>query len=199
MSLKDKFGGGAGGRGGDATVLGHNSTAKGGSGGEGIGGSGGPGGDADVQGDNSMAVGGPGGRGGLGEGGAGGHAVVRGDNAISSGGEGGESNQLDGPGGRGGRSGYLTLGLPDYQLPDGRWISEFGRGGDSGHSPQYAARLMVIEEILGRTITMHAASAGIRDSETSAAILGELNEQLRRDQRAWRVRMTAGCFEFYDL
>jgi len=162
-------------------------------------GPGGPGGDAHVQGNDSMAVGGPGGRGGLGEGGRGGDAVVRCDNMTYAGGEGGESHQPDGRGGRGGQSGYFTLGLPDYRLPDGRWISEFGGGGSSGHSPQYAARLMVIEEVLGHTITMHAASAGIRDAETSNAILGQLNERLGRDRRKWRVRITAGCFEFYEL
>lgn len=145
-----------------------------------------------------MAVGGPGGRGGLGEGSPGGHAVANGDNVIYAGGGGGESNQLDGRGGRGAQSGYFTLGLPDYRLPDGRWISEFGGGGDGGNSPRYAARLMVIGEILGRTITMHAASAGIQDDKTSDAILGQLNERLGRDQRAWRVRVTAGCFEFYE-
>jgi hypothetical protein len=78
-------------------------------------------------------------------------------------------------------------------------LSEFGRGGDGAHSPQYAARLMVIEEILGRSISMRAASAGVENSKTAAAILDQLNERLARDQHAWRVRITAECFEFYDM
>lgn len=141
------------------------------------------------------------GRGGLGGGGRGGDAVVRGDNITSAGGEGGEANQPDGRGGRGGKSGYFTLGLPDYQLPDGRWISEFGGGGNGGHSPQYAARLMAIEEVLGHTITMHAASAGIRDDETSDAVLSQLNERLGRDQRTWRfgLRLDVSSFTSFEI
>jgi hypothetical protein len=199
MSMKKEPARGDGGRGGNARIRGHDSTARGGDGGEGVIGSGGPGGDAEVEGDRSTAVGGPGGRGGLGEGGPGGPATARGDNVTCAGGEGGEANQPDGRGGRGGRSGYVTLGQPDFQLPGGRWISEFGRGGDGGHSLQYAARLMVIEEILGRPITRNAISAGIHDSETAVAILNQLNERLNRDNHSWRVRVTAECFEFYEL
>ncbi len=198
MSRKGDRAGGDGGRGGRARVSGQRSTARGGNGGEGVIGSGGPGGDADVVGNNSTAVGGPGGRGGLGEGGPGMNVVVRGDNTTSAGGEGGESNQPDGRGGRGGRSGYFTLNRPaDHLLDD--WMSYYGRGGDAGHSPQYAARLMVIQEILGRKTTMYAESAGIREHDTGSGILDRVNAQLVRDGHAWRVRVTAGCFEFYDL
>jgi hypothetical protein len=189
---------GDGGRGGSARVCGNDSTAQGGDGGEGVIARGGPGGDADVEGNNSMAVGGPGGRGGVIQGGSGGRAIVRGDNVICAGGEGGEANQPDGRGGRGGRTGYFVLGEPNYQLPDGRCIGQFGSGGDGGHTRQYAARLMVIEEILGHTISMHAASAGIREPDTNGAILNQINERLSRDQHAWRVRIAAGCFEFYE-
>jgi hypothetical protein len=204
MSREKDRDSGDGGRGGSAKVCGRDSTAQGGDGGEGVIAPGGPGGDADVRGDNSTAVGGPGGRGGLIEGGPGGHAIVRGNNAGYAGGEGGEANQPDGRGGRGGRSGYFTrsryftLDRPDYQLPDGRWLRQFGCGGDGAHAPQYAARLMVIEEILGRRITMHAKSAGIRDPDTNGAILNQINEGLGRGRHLWRVRVTARCFEFYE-
>jgi hypothetical protein len=198
MSVEEYRTTGDGGRGGNATVQGRNSSARGGDGGEGVVGAGGRGGDAEVHGDNSVAVGGKGGRGGLGNGGPGGRATARGHNMFSAGGEGGEANQPDGRGGRGGQNGYLALSLPDYQLPDGRWISEFGRGGDSVHSPQYAARLMVLEECWGRAISMYAASAGILDEQASASTLEHLNELLCRNGHAWRVRITAGCFEFYE-
>lgn len=191
---------GHGGRGGNARVRGRQSIAQGGDGGEGVIGSGGPGGDADVQGDNTMAIGGPGGRGGLGEGGPGGPAVVRGDNIVYGGGEGGEARQADGRGGRGGRSGYFTIHKPDLQqLTTAPWLLEAGRGGDSGHSPQYAARLMVIEEILGHTVTMYASSVGIIDADTCLTILNWINHRLDRDQHAWRACVTAGCLEFYDI
>jgi len=42
---------------------------------------------------------------------------------------------------------------------------------------------MVIEEILGHPVNMHAASAGILDSETSASTIDQLNERLGQDER----------------
>jgi hypothetical protein len=189
---------GPGGKGGNAKVAGHNSSARGGDGGEGAIGPGGPGGNAEVQGDNSHATGGKGGRGGLGPGGPGGGASARGDGITYAGGEGGEANQPDGRGGRGGRSGYFTLGLPDFQLPDGRWISEFGRGGDGAHTAQYAARLSIVEDIVGHTITAQAESAGVCGLEADQA-LDNINLRVAQDGHAWRVRVRAGCFEFYDM
>lgn len=89
---------------------------------------GGKGGDALVTG-SGTAIGGPGGGGGPGgKGGDGGSAVVNGD-GFAAGGEGGEAGQL-GRGGRGGRSGYEAAGLPNFQLPDGTWMYDYGRGGD---------------------------------------------------------------------
>lgn len=92
---------------------------------------GGKGGSATVNG-NGTAIGGPGGGGGpYGPGGDGGEALVIGD-GFAAGGEGGEAGQID-RGGRGGRSGYEAAGLPNYQLPDGTWIYDYGRGGDGAN------------------------------------------------------------------
>lgn len=93
-------------------------------------GSGGRGGSAKVGG-NGVAIGGIGGRGGIsggGSGGDGGSAEVSGD-GFAMGGEGGEAGQAD-RGGRGGRSPLEVLGVPNQQLPDGRWLWDLGRGGD---------------------------------------------------------------------
>jgi hypothetical protein len=91
---------------------------------------GGNGGKATVNG-SGTAIGGPGGGGGpSGIGGAGGDAIVNGD-GFAAGGGGGEAGQVD-RGGRGGISGYEAAGLPNFQLPDGRWIYDIGRGGDGG-------------------------------------------------------------------
>jgi hypothetical protein len=193
-----KQSGGDGGRGGNARVRGQYSIAQGGKGGEGVVGAGGAGGDAEVEGNRSMAVGGPGGRGGMTEGMRGGDAAACGDNVVAAGGEGGEANQPDGRAGRGGRSGYTVLGYEDIQLPGGTWLSQYGRGGDGGHSPQYSARLLLIGEILGHDVTMSAASAGIRDADTAATVLRQLNERLSQAQLGWRVRITDSCFEFYE-
>ena len=95
-------------------------------------GQGGDGGKATVHG-SGTAIGGLGGGGGSpggGYGGAGGGAEVHGD-GFAMGGEGGEAGQAD-HGGRGGRSPLEILGVPNQQLPDGRWLWEFGRGGDGG-------------------------------------------------------------------
>ncbi|GAA1153973.1 hypothetical protein GCM10009630_60220 [Kribbella jejuensis] len=86
-------------------------------------GQGGRGGAATVGG-TGLAVGGPGGGGGpSGAGGDGGSAEVGGD-GWAFGGEGGGAD------GRGGRSGYELAGLPNFQLPDGTWMYDIGRGGD---------------------------------------------------------------------
>lgn len=66
----------AGGRGGDASVTGQDSSAEGGSGGDAVLGDGGDGGQATVAADRSHALGGLGGRGGIGPGGRGGDAHV---------------------------------------------------------------------------------------------------------------------------
>jgi hypothetical protein len=58
---------------------------------------------------------------------------------------------------------------------------------------------MVIEDILGRTISMQASSAGMVDPDTTSSMLDQLNERLSRDGHAWRIRVTEGCLEFYDL
>lgn len=65
-----------GGRGGDASVSGNDSTAEGGGGGDANGGKGGDGGHASVAADRSHALGGLGGRGGLKPGGKGGDAHI---------------------------------------------------------------------------------------------------------------------------
>src|SRR5205809_8138343 len=97
-------------------------------------------------------------------------------------------------GGRGARIDLQRLGLEDYQLPDGRWLSEFGRGGDGGHSPQYVARLMVIEEILGHVVTVDASSCRELTDGSEALFLQRLNDQLMAKAHRWRVRIVAGCF-----
>lgn len=73
---------------------------------------GGRGGNARVVGRNSMAEGGVGGQGGVGTGGAGGDAEVLGDNSYARGGDGGNSGQLDGRGGRRTMSPGERLNLP---------------------------------------------------------------------------------------
>jgi hypothetical protein len=95
---------------------------------------GGRGGNARVGG-SGVAVGGLGGRGGApgsGSGGDGGSAEVNGD-GFAMGGEGGEAGQGD-RGGRGGRGPLEVLGLPNQQLPDGRWLWDVGRGGGGAPS-----------------------------------------------------------------
>ncbi|PKA72385.1 hypothetical protein ATI02_5438 [Pseudomonas baetica] len=97
-------------------------------------GQGGAGGNAKVG--SGTAIGGKGGGGGVpgnGPGGAGGNAEVAG-HGIALGGEGGEAAQVD-RGGRGGRNGLEVLGIPNEQLPDGRWTWDIGRGGNGG-APQ---------------------------------------------------------------
>jgi hypothetical protein len=104
---------GRGGKGGDATVVGHG-VAKGGRGGKG-------------------------GPAGAGRGGDGGSAEVKGD-GFALGGEGGEAGQPDRPG-RGGRSPLEVLGAPNIKLPDGSSLWDYGRGGDGGWAAQPAKKL----------------------------------------------------------
>ena len=100
-------------------------------------GTGGAGGSVKVG--SGYGIGGKGGRGGVsgsGSGGAGGNVEIEGE-GFGLGGEGGDAGQAD-SGGKGGRSPFEVLGVPNYQLPDGRWLWEFGRGGD-GAGPQHLA------------------------------------------------------------
>jgi hypothetical protein len=80
---------------------------------------GGRGGNAKIVGKNSRAEGGMGGQGGIGTGGAGGDAEVVGDNSFARGGDGGNSGQLDGRGGRRTMSQGEQLNLPTSMWPYG--------------------------------------------------------------------------------
>lgn len=82
-----------------------------------------------------IAIGGPGGSAGVhGDGGAGGEATAIGG-GLSVGGEGGSGD------GRGGRSGYAWLELPNLPLPDGSHLHDYGRGGDgAGYIPSAATQ-----------------------------------------------------------
>jgi hypothetical protein len=123
-----------GGNGGNANADDHGKAIGGAGGHAGSIGPGGNGGDAHASGPDSLAIGGPGGNGGIGLGGAGG-SVQAGPRSIAAGGEGGEAAQTDGRGGRGGRNGYDAAGFPDYQLPNGKWLSDYGRGGNGANAP----------------------------------------------------------------
>ena len=185
--------------GGDATVKGNDSAAEGGAAGDADAASGGRGGSAEVHAHRSRAFGGRGGRGGACPGMPGQDVVVTGDDQIVIGGDGGEAGQIDGRGGRGARSDTGRLGIKDYQLPDGRWFSEFGRGGDGGHSPQYAARLMVLEEIVGRRMTAETSCCPELQYGGEQSLLDRLNNRLESDAHRWRVRIVAGCFRFDEV
>lgn len=185
--------------GGDATVEGNQSAAEGGAAGDGDAAPGGRGGHARVVADRSRAFGGRGGRGGASPGMPGQDVVISGDDQIVIGGDGGEAGQIDGRGGRGARIDLGRLGLKDHQLPDGRWFSEFGRGGDGGHSPQYAARLMVLEEILGHRITENISSCPELQNTREKSFVDRLNNRLESDAHRWRVRIVSGCFRFDDV
>jgi hypothetical protein len=92
-----------------------------------------------------------------------------------------------------------VLGLPDIQLPDGSWLSQYGCGGDAANTPQYDARLMVLGEILGHDVTRYAISAGIIDPVSEGGILKCINADLESRSAKWRVQVTTGCFEFFDI
>lgn len=95
----------------------------------------GSGGRAEVYGNRSGAIGGPAGESGIYLGGPGGDAIVRGDNSLAIGGQGGGAPQANG---RGGKGGMAALGLGyNTILPDGHRLSDFGRGGDGGNTPEY--------------------------------------------------------------
>lgn len=102
---------------------------------------GGKGGNASVVGSNSTAIGGKGGAGGPGgNGGDGGSAEANGNNSFAMGGEGGEAGQVD-RGGRGGR-GPLHVLMEDHpekfkEISETFGITEemaktIGKGGDGG-------------------------------------------------------------------
>ncbi|WP_440972614.1 hypothetical protein [Pseudomonas koreensis] len=89
---------------------------------------------------SGQAYGGAGGGGGMnggGDGGSGGSAEVTGY-GVAVGGNGGEAGQANRRG-KGGRAPAEALGLLNIQLPDGRQLWDFGKGGDGGpsQSPQY--------------------------------------------------------------
>jgi len=105
-------------------------------------GKGGRGGNASVAGLNSTAIGGKGGKGGLiGKGGDGGNARVLGNNSFAMGGQGGEAGQKN-RGGSGGR-GPLHVLMEDYpekfkEISKKFGITEdmarnIGKGGDGGN------------------------------------------------------------------
>lgn len=96
---------------------------------------GGRGGNALVSGNRSSAIGGPAGESGIVPGGRGGDATVHGDDSFAIGGQGGGAPQADGRGGRGGIAG-LGIGYNTI-LPDGHRLSDYGRGGDGGHTQRY--------------------------------------------------------------
>lgn len=138
------------GKGGNAKVIGRDSTAVGGDAGGSVYERGGHGGGAAVVGNYSKAFGGPGGRGGLGPGQDGGHANAIGDNMLVAGGEGGEAGQRDGRGGRGGRSGWEVFNARGDRPAEGLYkhlgidLSKYGRGGDGANSTQCVARLAMV-------------------------------------------------------
>jgi hypothetical protein len=111
---------GSGGRGGDATVHGEYSTAKGGLGGDAVTGNGGDGGHATVAADRSHALGGHGGRGGIGLGGRGGDAHILADDASLK-------DHLSGD-----QLGHLPLGPGDSYIAIGDKIVLLARGGHHG-------------------------------------------------------------------
>jgi hypothetical protein len=100
-------------------------------------GRGGRGGSGSIIDGDGMIIGGRGGRpdgGRGGDGGGGGGGTIKGGNGIIIGGDGGEAAQYGRPG-LGAQSGFARSGLADFVLPDGRRLSDFGRGGDGGASP----------------------------------------------------------------
>lgn len=119
---------GLGGRGGDATVAGDDSSAEGGCGGDAVVGDGGDGGHATVAADRSHAIGGRGGRGGIGPGGRGGNAHVLAADAGSQ--EQIDLNQLNSPIGPGDT--YISINGEIILLARaGSNGDEGGRGGDA--------------------------------------------------------------------
>lgn len=194
----------AGGQGGDASVSGDNSNATGGDGGEAVIGDGGKGGDARVVGNRSSAKGGLGGRGGVGPGMPGQDAVVVGDDCHAIGGQGGEAPQLDGRGGRGGRSGddaiFLEIfGLsrrPHMKHPYGEPVLEPGRGGDSLDTPQYKARRLIVEDIKAQYFRSKGLSVDEAWWDRDIVPLAWINERLVADGHRWQATVVDLEYQF---
>lgn len=197
---------GTGGAGGQAEVEGDDSTALGGRGGEAVVGDGGSGGKAIVKGNRSKGVGGQGGRGGVGPGQPGGDVLIEQDDVLMAGGQGGESNQIDGRGGRGGRSyGAHLYGFAvraHIKPPYGRSQNEPGRGGDAPDTPQYVARkilLMGLKEryFIEQSITPRDLEAVWYDR--TIADISWVNETLRMRGHRWQVSIVDDEYEFSDI
>jgi hypothetical protein len=157
---------------------------------------GGTGGNAEAAGPGSYAAGGPGGRGGAIPGGPGGNAVASGG-GMALGGQGGEAPQPDGRGGRGVQNGLIAHGFPDQLLPNGHWISEYGRGGNGSNAPQYNERLNIIGELNAEYMKAHPKLGGDHWTSKTAVPLEWLNRRLTQLGKDWRVRITDGEYEFY--
>jgi hypothetical protein len=114
-------------------------------------GRGGDGGSGKIVGGEGVIIGGTGGSGGpvgAGRGGDGGSGSISGGGGLIIGGAGGEAGQY-GRGGRGGMSPLAAFGLDGFILPDGRRLSDFGRGGDGAAPPiQHQGRLYRLSELL---------------------------------------------------
>lgn len=196
---------GTGGAGGQAEVDGDDSIALGGHGGEAVLGDGGPGGNARVKGDRSTGVGGQGGRGGAGPGQPGGDVIIEQDDVFMAGGQGGESSQIDGRGGRGGRSyGFHLFGMPTrahIKPPYGLPHCEPGRGGDAPDTPQYMARKLIVIGLKERYFIEKSITPC--DLETvwydrTIVDLVWLNETLSLRGYHWRVSTVDNEYEFSD-
>lgn len=58
---------------------------------------------------------------------------------------------------------------------------------------------MILEEIIGHSVTMYANSIGISNEAEEISVLAALNARLQNDGRSWRVRLDDFCLTFYDL
>lgn len=197
---------GTGGAGGQAEVEGDHSTALGGDGGEAVIGDGGPGGKARVKGNRSLGVGGKGGRGGLGPGQPGGDVSIEQDNIFMAGGQGGESNQIDGRGGRGGRShGAYLFGFDNrgyIKPPYGHSQNESGRGGDAPDTPQYMARKLLVLGLKERYFIEKSITPCDLESiwyDRNIVDLKWLNETLLLRGYRWQVSVVDDEYEFSDV
>lgn len=195
-------------RGGDAAVVGDDSSARGGDAGRFASSPGGRGGDALVRGNRSLAIGGLGGGGGLGQGGPGGDADVHSDNALAWGGQGGEAAQHDGRGGRGGRAPGLdqsaelfgTKFRPRHmRWPYGEPVTEPGRGGDSPDTPQYMARRIIVEDIKGRYFAQNGLPEGEVWWDRIVVPLEWINAELMAAGHRWGVTIVDDEYSFSDV
>ncbi len=196
------------GRGGDASVVGDSSLAKGGDAGDGVIGDGGRGGDANVLGSNSVAIGGQGGRGGIGPGMPGGDVSIEGDNAIGMGGQGGEASQSDGRGGRGGRApaspyfeSWLGNGVrrPHMKRPYGEPNNDYGSGGDALDTPQYKARRLIVESLKEHYFREKSLPLNDVWYDRDRVDVAWLNQQLIADGHRWTVKIVDSEYEFADF